>query len=80
MGGVVFGAAGTAFNKAKIYKQNKKLNERRKELGINMPEGTNDWISMSEMPEIRAAKEAINRIKSVALGSSMKTVGIGAFN
>lgn len=60
MGGVIFGAAGGALNRAQIYRQNKKRNELREKLGVNMPEGNNDWISMSEMPEIRAAKEAIN--------------------
>ena len=76
MGGVIFGAAGGALNRAQTYRQNKKQDKLRKELGINMPEGTSDWISMSEMPEIRAAKEAINRraTRLNQLQADLKTV------
>lgn len=74
MGGVIFHTLGSAANKRAIYKQNK---ENEKKRGVNPETGEsintadaygNDWISMSEQPEIKAAREAI-RLRTARLSS-----------
>ena len=68
-GGLVFGKFAGAYNRYRAYQANKAREELRKlnsETGEEIKTTTsdnalNDFIRLSEMPEIQAAKEAINR-------------------
>lgn len=68
-GGVVFGKFAGAYNRMRAYRANKALEDARKENKTTGEQITtndssnplNDFIRLSEMPEIQAAKEAINR-------------------
>lgn len=68
-GGLVFGKFAGAYNRIQQYRANKELENARKENKATGEQVTtndsanplNDFIRLSEMPEIQAAKEAINR-------------------
>jgi len=62
LGGVVFGGGMNKYQSHRIAQANKKLEKFRKENNITGEKTVlDDFISLGEMPEIQAAKEAINR-------------------
>ena len=60
-GGVIFHGLGSAYNQAKIKRTNKKVAKKREE---NDKTGekieTNKWYELEELPEIKAARAAVN--------------------
>lgn len=62
MGGIMFGAGGRALNSYSAYKQNKKDVENREKNKINtLDEQGNDFISLFDLTETKAAKETFHR-------------------
>lgn len=66
MGGLVFGAGGSAINKYQLYKSNKKLNKLREENPltgekVNLSDEDKEFFSMIEAPDIKRAKVAIQK-------------------
>lgn len=66
MGGIVFGAGGSAINKYQLYKSNKKINKLREENPltgekVNLSDEDKAFFAMIEAPDIKRAKVAIQK-------------------
>lgn len=65
MGGLVFGGVGSSINKRQAANRYKKEREKLKEQGYELPEEDDNFINLTDMEDIKAAKIAIgnnNRI------------------